>query len=105
MIRTITVLGLALCLMGLKGAPARFQITQENKKFSREELVVSVGDSVTFINDDNVTHNVFSNSMGLEFNLRTQPPGKAGTVVFADPGTARVRCAFHPSMRLTVRVR
>jgi plastocyanin len=92
--------------MGLTGTSAtRHEIRQQDKRFSQEELVVSVGDSVTFINDDLVTHNVFSSSIGLRFNLRTQPPGQIGTVAFASAGIARVRCAFHPGMKLTVRIR
>jgi plastocyanin len=106
MLRLIAGLGLAICLMGSTGAPAtRHEIRQLNKKFSQDEIVVSVGDSITFINDDDVVHNVFSSSAGLEFKLKLQRPGTAGTVAFVDAGNALVRCAFHPSMKLMVRVR
>ena len=106
MLRLIAGVALTLCLMAPTGAPkTRHEIRQQGKEFSQEVLVLSVGDSVTFINDDIVMHNVFSSSAGLEFNLRPQPPGKTGTVAFADAGNALIRCAFHPSMKLRVQVR
>ena len=77
-------------------------IVQRDKQFSESELHIAVGDTVTFVNKDVVTHNVFSSSDGFRFNLKRQPPGAAAAVPFATKGKAEIRCAFHPTMRLIV---
>jgi plastocyanin len=51
-----------------------------------------------------VTHNLFSNSKGFEFNL-TQTPGTSESQSFKSEGVAEIRCAFHPRMKLTVTVK
>lgn len=57
-----------------------------------------------FKNDDEVTHNVFSNASGMNFNL-TQAPGATGSYVFNTEGTAEIRCAFHTKMKMTIVVK
>jgi plastocyanin len=94
------VLGLAA---GAQGDPAR--IGQREKRFSMSDIVIARGDSVVFVNDDRVAHNVYSTTKGHEFNLKRQLPGQEVAVPFPNAGTAAVRCAFHPTMRLTITVK
>ena len=84
---------------------AEHTITQTEKSFSQNEITIKPGDKVVFKNSDQVTHNVFSASKGYEFNLKTQPPGAAAAVPFNNEGTAEVRCAIHPKMKLIVTVK
>ena len=79
-------------------------VSQKGKTFSAETITVKPGDKVLFKNDDDVTHNVFSNTSGMSFNL-TQAPGETGSQVFNTEGTAEIRCAFHTKMKLTVVVK
>ena len=79
-------------------------ISQKGKTFSKTALTVHAGDEIVFANDDNVVHNVFSGSAGLAFNLKAQQPGTSASVTLAKSGTAEVRCAFHPTMKLTITV-
>jgi plastocyanin len=79
-------------------------ISQRDKQFSQAEVRIRVGDTLVFVNNDAVTHNVFSSTEGFRFNLKRQPPGTEAKIPFASAGTAQVRCAFHPTMKLTVRV-
>jgi len=85
------------------GEPSQI-VGQKGKQFSVEKVTVRRGDVVRFMNDDTVTHNVFSKSAVAPFNLKLQPPGSAQDVRFEQPGTAVVRCAIHPMMRLEVTV-
>ena len=78
-------------------------VHQKGKVFSSTTLTVKAGESIEFVNDDEVTHNVFSTSAGNQFNLKAQSPGAAAHVALK-PGTVEVRCAFHPTMKLTVQV-
>jgi plastocyanin len=96
----------ALC--GLLLAPvARAEevvVGQKGKAFSQTEITIKKGDAIVFVNDDTVTHNVFSRSEGFKFNLKMQKPGEQKSIVFDQVGTASVRCAIHPKMDLTVKV-
>jgi plastocyanin len=86
-------------------AAATIRVSQKNQQFSVSRLEIKAGDRVIFVNDDNVTHNVYSETQGLEFEIELQPPGRADTVQFSRPGIAEVRCAIHPGMKLTVEVK
>jgi plastocyanin len=95
--------GLPLALLG--AAPhraAEHVVTQKDKTFAPTSLTVHPGDKVVFKNEDNVAHNVFSSTSGFAFNLKSQAPGTAEPVSFDKEGTVEVRCAFHPTMKLTV---
>jgi plastocyanin len=93
----------ALSTIDVVGA-LQHTVVQKEKTFSAVTLTIKPGDKVMFKNDDEVTHNVFSNTAGLKFNL-TQPPGETGSQVFDSEGTAEVRCAFHPKMKMTIVVK
>ena len=104
----------ALAAVALAGAVASSEetpakgdlivISQKNKVFEPVELTVQKGESVVFRNDDPVTHNVFSRTEGSQFNLKMQKPGQEDVVTFDEPGDVTVRCAIHPTMKLTVHV-
>ena len=79
-------------------------VTQKGKAFQPGSVTVKAGETVSFKNDDDVTHNAFSTSKGNEFNSKVQTPGSSTDVVFKTKGTAQVKCAFHPGMSLTVTV-
>lgn len=80
-------------------------ITQAGKQFSKTELTVNRGDTVTFTNDDTVTHNVLAKGGAKEFNTGSLKPGESREVTFDTAGTAAVRCAIHPLMKLNVTVK
>lgn len=83
---------------------AAHPVTQKGKVFAPGTITVKVGDTVTFKNDDDVTHNAFSTSKGNEFNAKAQTPGSTTEIAFKAKGTVAVKCAFHPGMSLTVKV-
>jgi plastocyanin len=80
-------------------------VLQKDREFSQSTLTVKPGDTVTFKNTDSVTHNVFSNTPGLEFDIRRQAPGASSTVPFPKEGEVEVRCSIHPKMKLTISVK
>ncbi|MEP6960918.1 MAG: plastocyanin/azurin family copper-binding protein [Acidobacteriota bacterium] len=94
-------------MAGILAVPAlagEHVVTQKDRNFSQSELSIKVGDSVTFKNADAVTHNVFSVSTDMEFDIRRQAPGGSSTVTFQKVGVAEVRCSIHPRMKLIVTV-
>ena len=98
-------LAAALLLVGTTGFRAfagHHMIGQKNKFFSQPEVKIARGDSIEFVNNDQVTHNVFATTPTFKFNLKKQAPGVSKAVPFTERGTFKVRCAFHPTMKLTV---
>jgi plastocyanin len=79
-------------------------IHQKGKVFSETEITIKKGDTLVFLNDDNIIHNVMSTTEGHKFNLGPIKPGNATPVTFNNTGEVKIICAIHPPMRMTVRV-
>src|SRR5262249_50875819 len=84
---------------------AEIEIGQHDRNFSKTEITIKPGDKLIFKNNDDVTHNVFSVSQGMEFDIGRQAPGASSTVPFDREGIAEVRCSIHPKMKLIVTVK
>lgn len=100
--RHLIVAVAALVLSG--GAGRTHTVHQKDKQFGAASLTIAPGDSIVFVNDDPVIHNVFASDDAFKFNLRAQKPGTSSGVAFDTPGTFHVRCAIHPTMKLVVTV-
>lgn len=79
-------------------------ITEKGKVFSETEVTVKKGETLNFLNDDNIVHNVMSTSAGNEFNVGAVKPGISTPVTFKTAGVVQVICAMHPSMKMRVTV-
>src|SRR5205823_13979047 len=66
------VLGVSVFVVTVFAAGQSHVITQKDKAFSVAELTAKSGDTIVFKNDDDVAHNVFSQTPGFEFNAKTQ---------------------------------
>lgn len=105
MARTPALLGLIAACVAVNGAIAdEMTITQQDKKFSESDVTIKAGDSITFVNNDTVTHNIYSRSKGSRFDSGAQAPNDSLTHQFSSPGQVKIRCAIHPRMKLTVNV-
>jgi plastocyanin len=98
-----------LAMLGAAASPGvtageKHVVAQKGKSFSVPEIHVKVGDVVTFKNDDDVSHNVFSVSKVQPFNTKMQTPGAEAAITFTTEGTIEVRCAIHPGMKMLVQV-
>lgn len=77
-------------------------VSQKGKTFSTKTLAIKVGDKVQFRNDDTVSHNIFSLSDPMTFDLGSYGPGQSKDMVFTKDGKFDVECATHPDMKMTV---
>ncbi len=75
-----------------------FQMDQKNLTFSPHVLVIPKGATVSFPNNDEVDHNVFSLSRTKKFNFGSYKPGQSYDVVFDKPGIVELRCDVHAEM-------
>ncbi|WP_366919469.1 plastocyanin/azurin family copper-binding protein [Hydrocarboniphaga sp.] len=79
-------------------------VMQKDKAFSAKALSIKTGESVTFRNEDEFFHNIFSLSDPAPFDLGAFGKGQTRKLVFDQPGHYEVECAIHPEMRMTVNV-
>src|SRR5712691_6243335 len=79
-------------------ATGKVVLDQRNLSFSPHVLVVRVGTTVDFPNNDRVFHNVFSFRDGKRFDLGMYPVGALQHVTFDRPGLSRIFCNIHPNM-------
>jgi plastocyanin len=103
MFSTLSAIALAV-LTVLPLLAADHEITQQDRHFSQTEITIKAGDTISFKNDDEVTHNVFSMTPGMEFDLHRQAPGATSMIPFAKVGDGEVDCSIHPRMKLMVHV-
>jgi len=105
---TMKSMKLGLALAFLAGTTVAFAaertISQKGKVFSEAALEIKKGDTLVFLNDDSVVHNVLSTTPGHVFNLGSIAPGNATPVTFDKAGDVTVLCAIHPSMKMSVKV-
>jgi plastocyanin len=78
--------------------PQHAQLLQKDKMFRPHILVINVGSTVDFPNEDPIFHNAFSTFAGQVFDVGLYPPGTSQPVHFRRPGVVRVFCNIHPSM-------
>lgn len=88
-----------------KARPARATMTMRGKSFTPHVVVVPVGGSVDFPNEDPIFHNAFSVSGENRFDLALYKRPKSGSWTFKTPGVVRVYCNIHPQMSAIVVVR
>jgi len=89
-------------LLGSPAHHATFRMDQANRRLSPDLLVVPVGATVSFPNEDPIFHNIFSLSKAKEFDLGSYDKGDARSVTFTKPGVVSVFCHLHPNMEATI---
>jgi len=82
----------------LEPQPRSYQLLQKGKEFHPHLLVVPVGSSIDFPNQDPFFHNVFSLFEGKRFDLGLYEAGSRRTVRFDREGVSYIFCNIHPEM-------
>lgn len=81
------------------------EVKQEDKQFSPRIAAVQRGTKLTFPNNDNIFHNVFSVSPGNSFDLGNTRSGETPrTYVANTPGVIDIFCNIHSKMSASVLV-
>jgi len=96
--------GIALAMIAGNAQAANYEVDQKGKKFSKPQLTIHKGDTITFKNDDPFFHNIFSLSAVQSFDVGTFSTGETRQVQFDKLGVVDVECAIHPEMKLKVEV-
>jgi plastocyanin len=96
--------GIALALLVPAYAASTHAVGQAKKAFTVSMVKAKVGDTITFKNDDEFAHNVFSLSDTQSFDLGSYKKGEVRTLTLTAAGTIDVECAIHPEMRMKIEV-
>jgi plastocyanin len=73
-------------------------MAQRNIAFDPHVLIVPVGSSVSFPNQDKVRHHVYSVSKTKNFDLKLYGRDETRSVVFDRPGVVALGCNIHDAM-------
>lgn len=101
----LPVAAAAALLLSANAFAAETVVDQQGQKFVPNAVTVKVGDSIKFLNSDDVDHNVtVIDGDGNADDRGIQKPGTPLTVKFSKAGDFAVRCSVHPRMKMTVKV-
>ncbi|MGO4573456.1 cytochrome c peroxidase [Microvirga sp. 2TAF3] len=85
-------------------AVAASTVSQKDRRFTPDAILMKIGEALRILNDDTRTHNVRVDGQGMSFNSDGQNPGDTVTIGFDKPGHYDVICGIHPDMHLSVDV-
>jgi len=102
--RTLLSLALLGTLAATTALAGEVMIGQKGQKFSEEAVSIKAGDTIKFMNDDNISHNVMSKGPSGSKNAGLQKAGDATTITYDKAGEHEVVCGIHPKMKLHVKV-
>ena len=100
--KPIRLLTLAAWLAAGPALAGEHVVAQKDKAFTVKTLNIKVGDTVAFRNDDSFSHNIFSLTDAMPFDLGTYGGGQSKTVTFNKAGKFDIECAIHPDMRMLI---
>jgi plastocyanin len=78
------------------------EMRNRERTFIPPFIVVPVGSSIRFPNDDPFYHSIYSDSKIDPFDIGYYGPGPGKSVVFDNPGVVNVHCHIHASMHATI---
>lgn len=84
--------------------PGTFQMVTRGKMLIPHVLPVPAGSTITFPNDDPISHNLFSLSANNSFDLGLYRRGAGKSEKFETPGLVNVYCNVHPNMSAVIYV-
>lgn len=95
------ILGLGVA-PGLRTATAQDSttITIADFAFSPNQVTVTAGTTVTWVNNDSAPHTATGD--GGEFDTGQIDPGGSASITFDTPGTFSYFCSIHPNMTATL---
>jgi plastocyanin len=99
--RSVIAMGLFLAA---PAEAAEHVIRMAGQQYQPAEIKAAHGDSIRFVNDDDVAHEVFVPSVGFGLDLGKQEPGEEKVIPLANKGNFEVECVFHQDMLLAVTV-
>ncbi|HEY1311587.1 MAG TPA: cupredoxin family copper-binding protein [Pseudolabrys sp.] len=79
---------------------ATFEVKIDNFTFNAQQITVKAGDTVTWVNHDDIPHTVTSKTMA--FRSKAMDTDDKFSFTFATPGKFEYFCSLHPHMTGTI---
>ena len=96
-------LGVIILLVAVAGSPVRasdIEVKIDNFTFNPKQVTVKAGNSITWVNHDDIPHTVTSQTQA--FRSKALDTDDKFSFTFATPGTYSYFCALHPQMTGTI---
>ena len=101
----LAVLAILVVMAPTDAAADEHTVSIKGKAFSPTTLRIRPGDTIRFVNDDSVTHDIYSLTQGHLFTSGRRAPGRHAVFVFNRPGAFDVMSAAQfDRMRISVEV-
>jgi plastocyanin len=104
----VGALGIAACSPGAGGGgegsgagSSAVTVSLKSIAFEPSDITVAVGGTVTFVNNDSVTHDI----VGEGWDSGAIAPGASFSQTFDTAGTFQIHCSIHPSMTASITVK
>jgi plastocyanin len=78
------------------GAAAQLEVSIDNFSFNPKQLAVKAGDTVTWVNHDDIPHTVVSPTIPLR--AKVLDTDERVSFTFTTPGSFTYFCSLHPMM-------
>ncbi|MBI3934571.1 MAG: hypothetical protein HY316_07735 [Acidobacteria bacterium] len=82
--------------------PFAASLNQLKQRFEPGLVIIPVGSTVSFPNEDPIFHNVFSLSPARQFDLGYYPAGETRELKFDQAGIVQVYCHLHSDMNAAI---
>ncbi|HEX8619522.1 MAG TPA: hypothetical protein VF911_18220 [Thermoanaerobaculia bacterium] len=99
-----TLVSLEPSAKAAKRAAGTFSMTTRQKAFLPHVIAVPAGSTISFPNEDPISHNLFSLTPAYTFDLGLYRKGPGKSRKFDTPGVVNVYCNVHPNMSAVVHV-
>lgn len=93
MVAVLALTGLAVCG---DAKAANVEVTIDNFTFKPQQVTVKAGDTITWVNHDDIPHTVTSTTM--IFHSKAMDTDDKFSFTFSTPGTFMYFCSLHPHM-------
>ncbi|MGB6586276.1 MAG: cupredoxin family copper-binding protein [Pseudolabrys sp.] len=96
-------LGVIILLVAVAESPVRasdIEVKIDNFTFNPKQVTVKAGDTITWVNHDDIPHTVTSQTQA--FRSKALDTDDKFSFTFATPGTYPYFCALHPQMTGTI---
>ena len=97
----VAAAAIRVCIGCASAQAQEFQVTIDNFTFSPAEVKVKVGDTVTWINHDDIPHTTVSAG---KFRSKTLDTDDKFSFTFTSAGDYKYFCSLHPHMTGMIKV-
>lgn len=102
---TLVALPASPALVAANAGAAEITVSMDGAAYQPVQVNAAVGDTLRFVNNDTVKHDVFVPTADHAFDLGALEPGEERRLTLRKAGTFEVECVFHPEMLSKVEVK